>query len=151
MAHRRCLLFWQNLGGQKPTLPTSFRHSCVFELRTSWWSPGLIILHWWTLVVKYRPKVAWKKKFGNGQKTFPGFQLGFLNKVGGFFGFYITFCMWQIGFWPKNFFSDSLSQIFWPRQKNGQIVSKQVKNRSKQVRTFFFKACTFRHLFFSAP
>ena len=88
-----------------------------------------------------------KKKFCNGQKTFPGFQLGFLSKVDGFFGFYIRFCMWRIRFWPKKIFSASPSQIFLKRQKNGQIVSKQVKNRSKQVRTFFFKACAFRHLF----
>ena len=146
-AHRRCLLFCQNLGGQMPTLPTHFHHPCVFELSISWWSTGLKILHWWTLVVYYRPKVAWKKKFCNGQKTFPGFQLGFLSKVDGFFGFYIRFCMWRIRFWPKKIFSASPSQIFLKRQKNGQIVSKQVKNRSKQVRTFFFKACAFRHLF----
>ena len=55
--------------------------------------------------------------------------------------------MWRIRFWPKKIFSASPSQIFLKRQKNGQIVSKQVKNRSKQVKTFFFKSCAFRHLF----
>ena len=48
-----------------------------------------------TLLKKPRQKVVWKFFL-----TFPEFQLGFLNKVGIFFGFQINFCMWKIRFWP---------------------------------------------------
>ena len=57
------------------------------------------------------------------------------------------FFMWRIRFCQKFFFSDTPSQIFLTRQKTRQIVSRQVKNRSKQVKFFFYKSCTFRHLF----
>jgi len=55
--------------------------------------------------------------------------------------------MWRIRFWPKFFFSGSPSQIFLKRQKNRQIVSKQVKTGQNRSKIIFFKSCTFRHLF----
>ena len=50
----------------------------------------------------------------------------------------------------KNFFG-SPSQIFLKSQKTRQIVSKQVKNRSTQVKTYFFQVFLLQTPFFSAP
>ena len=91
--------------------------------------------------------VSLKKSSTLAKRHFLDFSWVFLTKWADFLTFISRFACDESDFIEIFFFSDTPSQIFLTRQKTRQIVSKQVKNRSKQVKFFFYKSCTFRHLF----
>ena len=74
--------------------PSEKKISCqnlIFHMQKLIWKPKNIP----TLF----KKPSWNS--GNVRKIFQTtFCLGFLSKVGIFFGFQINFCMWKIRFWP---------------------------------------------------
>ena len=97
-------------------------------------------------------KSSLKKKVPPWPKDVSWISAGFFTQSGWIFWllYHVLHVTNQI-LAQKKFFGHSLSQIFLKRQKKRQIVSKQVKNRSKQVKKFCLQVVHLQTPFFSAP